>query len=399
MRRRVIFWVSLGLNVALAATLALYLRSRSFSKSTLSSSAAISKTRPDAVVKTNTVVRRLNFVWNQIESSDYRVYIANLRNIGCPEATIRDIIVAEVNEIFARRRATEIVTAEQQWWRSEPDAAVEEAAAEKLRKLETERKTLLTDLLGPEWQSSYYPYPDSPRSSALDGPVLGTLSPQVKQAVREIERHSAERRIAYLQSVQKEGKRPDPAELEHLRQQMRIELAQTLTPEQLEEYLLRYSQDASSLRGELQGLNTSPDEFRTLFRMRDPIDQELQSLTDASDEASVQKRQELEQKREAVVEQVLGSDQFREYKLSQDPLYRASKELAEQLSVPNEKIMPLYDINRETDLEQQRIMNDSSLTSDERDTALQDILASRSSALRKLLGEDAFKRYDQSAKE
>src|SRR5262245_55092968 len=32
------------------------------------------------------------FHWSQIESPDYREYISNLRAIGCPEATIRDII-------------------------------------------------------------------------------------------------------------------------------------------------------------------------------------------------------------------------------------------------------------------------------------------------------------------
>ena len=37
--------------------------------------------------------------WRQLESSDYRQYIANLRAVGCPEKTIRDIIVAEVGEM------------------------------------------------------------------------------------------------------------------------------------------------------------------------------------------------------------------------------------------------------------------------------------------------------------
>jgi len=36
------------------------------------------------------------FQWNELESTDYRVYIANLRRIGCPEQTIRDIITADL---------------------------------------------------------------------------------------------------------------------------------------------------------------------------------------------------------------------------------------------------------------------------------------------------------------
>src|SRR2546426_10293400 len=32
-----------------------------------------------------------SFLWSQIESADYRQYVANLRAIGCPEQIVRDI--------------------------------------------------------------------------------------------------------------------------------------------------------------------------------------------------------------------------------------------------------------------------------------------------------------------
>lgn len=44
------------------------------------------------------------FQWRQIESTDYRVYIANLRRIGCPETTVRDIIRADVRGLFGVKR-------------------------------------------------------------------------------------------------------------------------------------------------------------------------------------------------------------------------------------------------------------------------------------------------------
>src|SRR5438093_123087 len=83
------------------------------------------------------------------------------------------------------------------------------AASEKLKALENERRTLLTALLGPEWESSYYPYPAHPNSPPLDGPILGALSAQVKQAVRDLETRATERRQAYVEAMQKEGKQPD----------------------------------------------------------------------------------------------------------------------------------------------------------------------------------------------
>src|SRR6267143_1193334 len=41
------------------------------------------------------------FHWGQLESEDYRTYIARLRSIGCPEQTIRDIIIADLDKLFA----------------------------------------------------------------------------------------------------------------------------------------------------------------------------------------------------------------------------------------------------------------------------------------------------------
>jgi hypothetical protein len=44
------------------------------------------------------------FRWSQIESTNYLTYVSNLRSIGCPEQTIRDLIVADVESFYAPRR-------------------------------------------------------------------------------------------------------------------------------------------------------------------------------------------------------------------------------------------------------------------------------------------------------
>ena len=37
--------------------------------------------------------------WESVEAADYREYIKNFRNIDCPEETIHDIILADVNKL------------------------------------------------------------------------------------------------------------------------------------------------------------------------------------------------------------------------------------------------------------------------------------------------------------
>src|SRR6058998_1201151 len=150
MRWRVIALVSLGVNLVLVAVLLFSANDRSSLDSTAPaglSQASASQT------KTNLVLRRQFFSWQQVESPDYPIYIANLREIGCPEQTIRDIIIADVNALYAKKRATEVVTPEQEWWRTEPDTNVVQAAAEKVRILDEERRGLLARLLGSNWES------------------------------------------------------------------------------------------------------------------------------------------------------------------------------------------------------------------------------------------------------
>jgi len=79
--------------------------------------------------------------------------IANLRRHRLSEQTIRDIIIATLNALYSRRRALEIVTPEQQWWRPDPDSNVVQVASEKMRVLEDERRAMLSRLLGTNWEA------------------------------------------------------------------------------------------------------------------------------------------------------------------------------------------------------------------------------------------------------
>jgi hypothetical protein len=88
--------------------------------------------------------------WNQIESSDYPTYVANLRSIGCPEQTIRDIITADVHATFAPRRA-QLEAAQLADSRSGKAGGgpSQSAAAAGLAGLQTEEAKVVETLLGP----------------------------------------------------------------------------------------------------------------------------------------------------------------------------------------------------------------------------------------------------------
>jgi hypothetical protein len=67
--------------------------------------ASLADARPSAPQQTAPEPgQRLRFSWSQLESADYPIYIANLRSIGCPERTLREIIKADVADLYAQKR-------------------------------------------------------------------------------------------------------------------------------------------------------------------------------------------------------------------------------------------------------------------------------------------------------
>lgn len=373
MRWRVIALVSLGVNLLGAAVWMALPHPRRLT--TLALDAGTNA--PASAGRTNIIVRRQFFSWQEVESPDYPTYIANLRDIGCPEQTIRDIIIADVNALYSRRRATELVTPEQQWWRSEPDTNVMQMAFEKARALDDERRALLTRLLGTNWEAG--DLVNLPRPShagvVLDGPLLGTLPSDTKQAIQNISQRSEDRIQAYLNAQRAQGKQADPVELAKLRQQTRDDLAQVLSPPQLEEYLLRYSQYANDLRadfGQLTYFNATPDEFRAVFRATDSLDQQIELLADSTDPSAVSARQALEAQRENAIKLALGPQRYEEYVMLHDPVYRDAVATADQAGTP-EAARSIYQINLAALEQQDAIQANTNLTSEQKNIEMKQL--------------------------
>jgi LysM repeat protein len=366
MRWRSLALISLGVNLVLAVA---WLFSAGHTTPGSSAAPPTTESATDQN-RPHTIVRRQFFSWRELESRDYPIYIANLRDIGCPEQTIRDIIIADINALYTQKRATEMVTAESQWWRSEPDPAVVQAAAEKAKSLEDERRSLLTRLLGTNWESGdlvNLPRPSHP-GVLLDGPVLGQLSAETKQAIEDVHQRSEERMQAYLDAQIRAGKTPDPAELARLRQQTRTDLARVLSPTQVEEFLLRYSQNASDLRaqfGQLKYFNASPDEFRAVFRATDQLDQQILALGDSTDPNVLRQKKSLEDQRESAVKNALGPKRYDEYRAFQDPLYRKAYAKALEAGTP-EAVKTYYAIELAAAGQQDQINTDPTLTDQQR---------------------------------
>lgn len=387
---------ALCLGLVLGAVLALVLRPQPPPPAASAPAAAVTSTQhvvgPVRVVRTNIIVQVQSFSWRQVESPDYFQYVANLRAIGCPEATIRDIIVADVNQLYARRRATLVTTEYDLWWRSEPDLDNLAESAAKLEALDAERRTLLTQLLGPNWEDPLRLAETraSGRGPKLTGPVLSQLPEPTERAVRDAwDKYQR----AYAEWKRDPAKAANPLALAHVQRQYREELERALTPEQLEEYLLRNSRLAEQLRENLAGFGTTPDEFRAIFRARDNAERQTMWATVTSAEAYERARQEQEKQAEAAIERALGPERYREYKFNLDPAFRSARAFAEEYGAPAEAVLPIYELRKTIAAEEASIRSNPLLTADERVAALKLAREQTEAAMRQIIGNAAYERY------
>jgi hypothetical protein len=385
------FWliVSIGFNLFLAVSL--YVASEPLKEPAV----PVPPSLDNILVKTNVLVRRENFTWDQVQSANYATLIKNLRAIGCPEQTIRDIVVTDVDRAYVRRRVMEVVYPNYQWWKSTPDPALVEAAEEKIRSLETQRRQVLTGLLGAGWDVEAREVIAARSGMTLTGPILGDLPALTKQAVLYIVAAAQLKIEAYQESQRLQSKAIDPMEMVRLREEPLVQLSSVLGPEAYDEFVLRYSPAAQQLREMTQTLELTPDQFRNLFSALSGIIGQPVYFYAGSDPALLKQQQQLVTQGEAVIKTTLGADVYAGYQLNQDPLYRSSQAMAQQLDLPDSVIQPIYQINRATQAEMDRIRKDDTLSNDEKIEALSQTQVEEQQSLQQLLGPDAFQRWLQ----
>jgi hypothetical protein len=96
--------ISVLLNVALLGGL-IYVAVGRWKTASEPTSPTVADTKPTAtevvpVAQPSSNVEPEPFRWSQLESTDYRAYVKNLRGIGCPEPTIQAIVAADVHNHY-----------------------------------------------------------------------------------------------------------------------------------------------------------------------------------------------------------------------------------------------------------------------------------------------------------
>ncbi len=338
--------------------------------------------------------------WFDLQSADLKEFVRRLRAAGCPDETIKDIILAEVNRRFALRQRE--IWPEQfndfKYWQVERRHDLERARKQreqsrKQAELQKEKSALLVELLGvdPErqqrleegyedftnWQERQVAFlPESKREAALQ--IIQDFQE------RQQEMYAVNRGLWDSQSR---------AEQRQLEADRLTALAAVLSPEELREFELRESQLASQLSHDLRNVSITRSEYETLFDLRKKYGDSIYNYGDIE---TAEARQQVEANKKALNEELtaaLGADKLKEYERSQDYQYQQLQRIAKKNELPADTAGKVYDYKSIAEDGAKALRNNKDLPAEQRQAALAELRTETENTLKQTLGEKGYKSY------
>jgi hypothetical protein len=325
------------------------------------------------------------FDWRALKASDYRQYIANLRAAGCPEQTIRDILIANVDRDYRPRIAKLNAEANSNNYWQRPDFAARPRAYAQMEQLRNEEREALRELLGANAGKDF----DELRGvepSHYDT-TLGFLSQDKRDQLYELDRQYQQKR-AVVELQQRAGQLTwEEQGVKHVELQKRKEdaIKSLLSPEELEEYKMRTSEHTYLLAVGRAAFEATEEEFRKIFKIEEQFGQNVQ--------AGEKPNPKIEEPFQNALRQALGEQRYADYKLSQQPEYFRAYDVVQSFNLPKETVRTVYDINHDAYQAANTILNDQTLSSDARQSALNELRSKIEAANIQVLGEEAFNQY------
>jgi len=200
--------------------------------------------------------------WRAVESEDYKRYIANLQAIGCPEKTIRDIIIADINELYRQRFLAEFpMTNRIEYWVGGDPLAnlIDETHVARLQEFAKEKREVIKDLLGRDYSADVEL--SSIQTDIFMEQLLNFLSPEKRTAMKELE-HTYR---AKMMKTFKDSVRGDNQAANVVMAEKDADTLKILSPEEKFEYELRRSEPAMMARVALGDFEVTEQEFRGIF--------------------------------------------------------------------------------------------------------------------------------------
>jgi hypothetical protein len=326
--------------------------------------------------------------WSRLETRELPDLVARLRREGFPPEIVRAIVLAQVNALFAaRRQALDPAAANRPYWK---DQSMDPAQLSALRQLSREQMAMLRTLLGADAESG------DPLRDLYQNRTFTFLTPEKAVDLRQLLRDYDERRSdLFADGFNTLTDRPKMTALE---KEQTEAIAALLTPEEFTEYKLRSSTTANLLRDQLSAFEPTEEEFRALFKLREPFDEKYNLSSGPSMIMNEQLARERSAAEKAINEQfkaTLTPERATAYDRSTDYNYRRTSQLVNRLELPVETTDRVWQAQKQ--FEQRRNDVYRLATPDQRTLMLKSLQQEAVATLTTLLGSErnveAYRQY------
>lgn len=337
--------------------------------------------------------------WRMLESTNYFAYAQNLRNFGCPEETVRDIILTDVAKFYGeRRRELRDKAPPPDFWRpsGHPDGKPGESPElrRQLAELDHEEDQLIADLLGVNRDAEMARYQRGDESS---GPLLSFLPEARRPAVAEVQAKYAAMEDEVYARANGLLLDSDREALRRIVKAREAELAQVLSAEELLAYQLYNSETANQLRSQLAGFNASQEEFVRVFQLQKAYDDQFGQAFDLTDPAAMSLRSKAEQAAARAMEdelkRALGPQRYAEYQRAQDGDYRTLLQIADRYQLAPDVANNVYAMKAAAEQQKLQVETSPNLTDVQRAEALSRLAQETERNVASALGGTVFKDY------
>jgi hypothetical protein len=359
--------------------------------STIVTNMVVKKMSAPVVTVTNEIVEAPDFRWSSVESQDYFEYVSKLRKVGCPEETIRDIIIADVNKLYASKARALTSPGEFKFWKMDPryNNSLSLSTQKQLQTLDREKKNLIHDLLGVDLDREMAKQSDG---TSYTEQAYAFLSPEKQQQLIALRDQARTQERDIYAAADGDLSPEQRQQVDAIRKQRDLAIASLLTPAELEEYQMRSSGTARNMRYSLASFEPSEDEFRQLFKLRKAFDDQFSNI-EGNDKLAQEQRRLAQEATDSQIKSLLGEERYQEYKLAQSGDYQEIYRVTQRYDLPKEVAKNVYDMRRTVEAERRKVEQNQNFTPEQKKEILQAMQQKTEQAVQSAMGEKGYNYY------